>query len=145
MSRKSEAGFTLLELIFVTAVIGLLSAMAVPTVFRSRMAANETSAFGTIRTVHTAELTYALKLLRTRHMVLVASLRERVIGELIAQPLNRGDAAIEVASAHMYAQARRDAFHRLAARDAMMVDAEPERLGVDLVNRYHAVKRAGLI
>lgn len=60
MSRKSDAGFTLLELIFVTAVIGLLSAMAVPTVFRSRMAANETSAFGTIRTVHTAQLTYAL-------------------------------------------------------------------------------------
>jgi prepilin-type N-terminal cleavage/methylation domain-containing protein len=53
-------GFTLLEVIFVTAVIGLLSAIAVPTVFRSRMAANETSAFGTIRTVHTAQLTYAL-------------------------------------------------------------------------------------
>jgi hypothetical protein len=46
--------------IFVTAVIGLLSAIAVPTVFRSRMAANETSAFSTICSVHTAQLTYAL-------------------------------------------------------------------------------------
>jgi hypothetical protein len=27
----------------------------------------------------------------------------------------------------------------------MMVDAEPERLGVELVNRYHALKRAGTI
>jgi len=27
----------------------------------------------------------------------------------------------------------------------MMVDAEPERLGIELVNRYHAIKRAGLI
>jgi len=26
-----------------------------------------------------------------------------------------------------------------------MVDAEPERLGIELVNRYHAVKRAGMI
>jgi hypothetical protein len=26
-----------------------------------------------------------------------------------------------------------------------MADAEPDRLGVELVNRYHAVKRAGLI
>lgn len=53
-------GFTLLEMIFITAVIGLLSAMAVPTVFRSRMAANETSAVGTLRSVHTAQLTYTL-------------------------------------------------------------------------------------
>ena len=28
---------------------------------------------------------------------------------------------------------------------ALMIDAEPERLGVELVNRYHAVKRAGMI
>ena len=61
MPRKSSAaGFPLLEMIFVTAVIGLLSAIAVPTVFRSRMAANETSAFGTVRSIHTAQLTYAL-------------------------------------------------------------------------------------
>jgi type II secretory pathway pseudopilin PulG len=61
MSRRSSvAGFTLLEVIFITALIGLLSAMAVPTVFRSRIAANETSAFGTVRSIHTAQLTYAL-------------------------------------------------------------------------------------
>ena len=42
-------------------------------------------------------------------------------------------------------KSRRDAFNRLAARDALMVDAEPQQLGVQLVNRYHAVKRAGLI
>jgi hypothetical protein len=52
---------------------------------------------------------------------------------------------IDVASAHLYEQARRDAFNRLAARDSLMVDAEPRDLGVALVNRYHAIKRAGLI
>jgi uncharacterized protein (DUF58 family) len=92
-----------------------------------------------------AELHHALRLLRSRHLVLLASLRERIVGELIAQPLVSGDAAIDVASAHLYEQSRRDAFNRLAARDALMVDAEPERLGVELVNRYHAIKRAGLI
>jgi hypothetical protein len=45
----------------------------------------------------------------------------------------------------MYEQSRRDAFNRIAARDALMVDAEPQRLGVELVNRYQAVKRAGMI
>jgi uncharacterized protein (DUF58 family) len=92
-----------------------------------------------------AELGHALRLLRSRHLVLLASLRERVVRELMTQPLGRDRAPIEVASAHLYEQARRDAFARLSARDALMVDAEPERLGVELVNRYHAIKRAGLI
>jgi uncharacterized protein (DUF58 family) len=91
------------------------------------------------------ELGHALRLLRSRHLVLLASLRERVVGELIAQPLATGEAAIEVASAHAYEQSRRAAFRRLAARDGLMVDAEPERLGVELVNRYNAMKRAGVI
>jgi uncharacterized protein (DUF58 family) len=91
------------------------------------------------------ELSQALRLLRSRHLVLLASLREKVVGELISQPLVNNDAAIDVASAHLYEQARRDAFHRLAARDGLMVDAEPDRLGVELVNRYHAMKRAGTI
>ena len=91
------------------------------------------------------ELAHALRLLRSRHLVLLASLRERVVRQMIDQPLATGGAAIEVASAHLYEQSRRDAFNRLAARDALMVDAEPQLLGVQLVNRYHAVKRAGLI
>ncbi len=92
-----------------------------------------------------SELGQALKLLRSRHLVMLASLRERIVRELAEQPLVSTDAALEAASAHLHEQSRRDAFNRLAARDALMVDAEPERLGVELVNRYHAVKRAGLI
>ena len=91
------------------------------------------------------ELTHALRLLRARHLVLLASLRERIVGELAAQPLVSGDAAIEVAGAHLYEQSRRDAFNRLASRAGLMVDAVPERLGIELVNRYTAIKRAGLI
>jgi uncharacterized protein (DUF58 family) len=92
-----------------------------------------------------AELGNALRLLRSRHLVLLASLRERIVAELASQPLAGSNASVEVASAHLYEQARRDAFNRLAARDSLMVDAEPERLGVELVNRYQAVKKAGLI
>ena len=92
-----------------------------------------------------SELGLALTLLRSRHLVLLASVRERIVGELIAQPLSSGNAALEVASAHLYEQSRRDAFQRLSTREVLMVDAEPERLGIELVNRYHAVKRAGMI
>ncbi|HEY9183376.1 MAG TPA: DUF58 domain-containing protein, partial [Gammaproteobacteria bacterium] len=92
-----------------------------------------------------SELGMALKILRSRHLVLLASVRERIVRELMTQPLSSGNAALDVASAHLYEQSRRDAFHRLSTREALMVDAEPERLGVELVNRYHAVKRAGML
>jgi uncharacterized protein (DUF58 family) len=92
-----------------------------------------------------AEMGHALRLLRPRHLVLLASLRERIVRELQAQPLVGGHAAIDVASAHMYEQSRRDAFNRLASSPSLIVDAEPERLGVELVNHYHALKRAGVI
>src|SRR6185436_8056590 len=92
-----------------------------------------------------AELGQALRLLKPRHLVLLASLRERIVRELQTQPLTGGDAAIDVASAHLYEQSRRDAFNRLATGATLMVDAEPERLGVELVNRYHALKRSGMI
>jgi uncharacterized protein (DUF58 family) len=92
-----------------------------------------------------SELGYALRLLRSRHLVMLASLRERIVGELISQPLLSGESVLDIASAHLYEQSRRDAFNRLATRGSLMIDAEPDQLGVQLVNRYQAVKRAGLI
>lgn len=92
-----------------------------------------------------AELTPALKLLRTRHLVLVASLRERVLRELHEQPITQEQHAIEVAGAHLFGQSRSDAFRRVVGHDALSADVEPAQLAVSLVNRYHAVKRAGLL
>ena len=92
-----------------------------------------------------AELEPALRLLRSRHLVLLASLRERVLRELADQPLAGEAKAIEIAGAHLFAQSRRDAFTRLAARDGLLVDVEPTQLAAQLVNRYRAVKRAGLL
>jgi uncharacterized protein (DUF58 family) len=92
-----------------------------------------------------SELGQALQLLRTRHLVMTASLRERVVRQLAEQPIANDTTAIEIASAIHYEQQRRDAFNALAAHDSLMVDAEPERLSIELVNRYHAVKRAGMI
>jgi uncharacterized protein (DUF58 family) len=92
-----------------------------------------------------AELSPALKLLRTRHLVLVASLRERVLRELAEQAITQPQHAAEVATAHLFDQTRRDAFQRVVGHDALSVDVEPAQLAVALVNRYHAVKRARLL
>jgi hypothetical protein len=74
-------------------------------------------------------------------------LREPVLRELIEQPLagQAGSAAVEVATAHLMLQARTTAFQQLAGRDALLIDVEPQALPIALVNRYHSVKRAGLL
>jgi uncharacterized protein (DUF58 family) len=89
-----------------------------------------------------SELEAALGLLRSRHLVFVASVRERIVDEMMQRPMSNGDATLAVASAHLYEQARRDGFRRFAGRDSLIVDALPERLGAELVNRYNAVKRS---
>ncbi|MBV9890938.1 MAG: DUF58 domain-containing protein [Rhizobacter sp.] len=91
------------------------------------------------------EVAPALALLRTRHLVLLASLRERALREIAEQPLVVERDAIEVAGAHLFAQARDNAFRRLAAKDAYLLDVEPEHVAVELVNRYRAIKRAQLL
>ncbi len=93
----------------------------------------------------TTELSPAIALLRRRHLVLVASLRERVLREIAEQPLQRPSHVAEVATAHLFEQSRRDAFARALGNDALSLDVEPAQLAVGLVNRYHAVKRAGLL
>jgi uncharacterized protein (DUF58 family) len=91
------------------------------------------------------ELQPALQLLRRRHLTLVASLRERVIANLAARPLHAPRRGIEAAAARLFEQSRRDAFARVTGNDPLSIDVEPAQLATALVNRYHAVKRAGLL
>jgi uncharacterized protein (DUF58 family) len=91
------------------------------------------------------ELATALHLLRSRHLVVLANLREQIVGQIAEQRLSTDESALEVAAALEYEQRRRDMLHRLATGGVLMIDCEPERLGVELVNRYTALKRAGSI
>jgi len=56
---KKQKGFSLIELLIVVAIILIIAAIAIPNLLRSRMAANEASAVGSIRTINTAEITYS--------------------------------------------------------------------------------------
>jgi len=91
------------------------------------------------------ELGAALRLLRTRHLVVLANLREQVVAQLEAQALVSEDVALEVAAALQYGQARGDFLRRLAQDRVLLIDCEPRQLGVELVNRYTILKGAGAI
>jgi len=55
---KKQKGFSLIELLIVVAIILIIAAIAIPNLLRSKMAANEASAVGSLRSINTAEVAY---------------------------------------------------------------------------------------
>jgi uncharacterized protein (DUF58 family) len=92
-----------------------------------------------------AELLAALRLLRSRHAVVVANLREQIVADIAAQSLSRPESVFEVAAALDYEHRRRDMLRRLTFGGAVLIDCEPRALGVELVKRYTVLKRKGAI
>jgi len=59
MGKTSTKGFSLIELLIVVMIILVISAIAIPSLFRSKIAANESSAVSSVRQINTAQGTYA--------------------------------------------------------------------------------------
>ena len=55
---KKNRGFSLLELLIVVAIILIIATIAIPSLLRSRQAANESGAVSNIRAINTSQVTY---------------------------------------------------------------------------------------
>ncbi len=96
-----------------------------------------------LRDEDSEELQAALHGLSRRHLFLLASLRERILGEIVRQPVQDfRQARLYAATCHYLAARRRcqENFRRLGG---LLLEVEPQELPAALVNRYLEIKRGG--
>ena len=96
-----------------------------------------------VRDEDNEELLPALRILRHKHLVLLASLRERVLGETLEKPVENFECALTHSASLIYLAERQKAHDAIQASGAYCVDVEPQALPVALVNRYLDIKRSG--
>jgi len=82
-ATRGRKGFSLIELLIVVAVILTIAAIAVPSVIRSRMRANEGAAVANLRDITTAEVVYC-----TTYGIGFSSNLKKLGGNLILADVN---------------------------------------------------------
>lgn len=91
------------------------------------------------------ELIPALQVLRSRHLVLLASMRERVVEDSISDPVESFSSALKFLAADRYVQERREILASLGAAGVLTLDSTARDFAVALANCYFDIKAAGRI
>jgi uncharacterized protein (DUF58 family) len=96
-----------------------------------------------LRDEDTDELLPALQIMRKRHLVLLASMQENAINNLLNKKVTDFESALNHASAQHYLGYRRDAHQQIDSAGVLYTDVMPQDLPINIVNRYLEVKSSG--
>lgn len=91
------------------------------------------------------DLLPAITILKKRHLVLLASLRETSIGDMLDKPIEDLNDALDNSAAHHYLQQRKNTFEQLVNNGIRAMDVSPDKLTVDLINAYLSIKSSGTL
>lgn len=89
------------------------------------------------------ELVPALQVLQSKHLVLLASLRERTVEETLTRPVESFAGALKYLAMNRYVSERHEILAGLGARGILTLDTTAQDLAVALANRYLDIKAAG--
>ena len=91
------------------------------------------------------EISLAARLLGRTHLVLLASMRERVLASTLAASVRTLDDALRIAATHQYLASRARVHQQLRMTGVLALDVEPQQLAVTLVNGYLDIKSRGVL
>lgn len=91
------------------------------------------------------ELLRAVSVLRRRHLVLVANLREAALDAALADPVHTQADALRFHAIHGYLEARARQHERLQHLGCRVLDLRPDQLPAALVNAYGSIKRSAML
>jgi len=91
------------------------------------------------------DLNTAMRLLRSRHLVLLANLREIVLDHIAVQPVNDFDDAIRYSAVIDYLNKRNRIHSQLGESGVMTLNVTAEQLPIAVVNRYLDIKRTNML
>ncbi|MBU2984593.1 DUF58 domain-containing protein [Saccharophagus degradans] len=91
------------------------------------------------------ELVMAVNLLRKRHVVLVANIRENILKEMHDSEVKDMDTALDYLAVNDYMQARQQAQNEIRNQGVYAIDCQPSELAVKVANSYIEIKRAGVL
>jgi uncharacterized protein (DUF58 family) len=90
-----------------------------------------------------SELVPAMRLLRSRHLVMLASLRERSVEDSRTRPIEDFGGALRFAAAERYDAERSEVLATLQGFGILTLDVPAQQFPVALANRYLDIKAAG--
>ncbi len=98
-----------------------------------------------LRDEDSRDLLDALQLLKSKHLVILASLQEQTLGRVMEQAVEDFSAALLYAATSDYLLQRKAMFERLYVHGINTLDVAPDKLAIHLVNRYLDIKSSGLL